>query len=216
MRWRPHKELCFDWSAGLSTGVFPSIRANVRPPSSQWIPNKLTSNTTSSYLAPASVSTPLQLFSGSPSTALFPFSKHVSSLKAKFFRRLKALRCISAYSWGPSNESLSVLYNLFFGLFSLTLHPDGFLSQALPISPNWSLGLKPRLYRSSWRAFASTHPLMFPSTSSREALVACPSFSPWNLPSLTVESTLSTPCSCSDPPHSRQGAALAHLDYPLS
>ena len=30
------------------------------------------------------------------------FSKHVSSLKAKFFLRLKALRCISASSWGPS------------------------------------------------------------------------------------------------------------------
>ena len=29
--WRPHKELCFDLSAGLSTGVFLSIRANVRP-----------------------------------------------------------------------------------------------------------------------------------------------------------------------------------------
>ena len=28
LRWRPHKELCFDWS----TGVF-SIRENVRPPS---------------------------------------------------------------------------------------------------------------------------------------------------------------------------------------
>ena len=35
LRWRPHKELCFDWSAGLSTGVFLSIRANVRPRSSQ-------------------------------------------------------------------------------------------------------------------------------------------------------------------------------------
>ena len=34
------------------------------------------------------------------------FSKHVSSLKAKFFPRLRALRCISAYSWGPSKESL--------------------------------------------------------------------------------------------------------------
>ena len=61
----PHKELCFDWSAGLSTGVFLSIRANVRSPSSQWIPTKLTS----SYSAPASVSIPLQLFLGSPSTA---------------------------------------------------------------------------------------------------------------------------------------------------
>ena len=35
LRWRSHKELCFDWSAGLSTGVFLSIQANVRPPSSQ-------------------------------------------------------------------------------------------------------------------------------------------------------------------------------------
>ena len=73
LRWRPHKELCFDWSAGLSTGVFLSIRANVRPPSSYWIPTKLTSNPTSSYSALASVSIPLQLFLGSPSTALFPF-----------------------------------------------------------------------------------------------------------------------------------------------
>ena len=73
MRWRPHKELCFDWSAGLSIGVFLSIRANVRPPSCQWIPTKLTSSPTSSYLAPASVSIQLQLFLGSPLTALFPF-----------------------------------------------------------------------------------------------------------------------------------------------
>ena len=72
--WRPHKELCFDWSAGLNTGVFLSIRANVRPPSSQWIPTtRLTSRPTSSYSAPASVSIQLQLFSGSPSTALFRF-----------------------------------------------------------------------------------------------------------------------------------------------
>ena len=73
LRWMPHKELCFDWSAGLSTGVFLSIRANVRPPFFQWIPTKLTSSPTSSYSAPTSVSIPLQLFLGSPSTALFPF-----------------------------------------------------------------------------------------------------------------------------------------------
>ena len=41
------------------------------------------------------------------------FSKHVSSLKAKFFPRLRALRCICASSWGPSKESLSVLYKSF-------------------------------------------------------------------------------------------------------
>ena len=59
LRWRPHKEFCFDWSTGLSTGVFLSIRANVRPPFSQWIPTRLTSNPTSSFLAPTSVLIPL-------------------------------------------------------------------------------------------------------------------------------------------------------------
>ena len=72
LKWMPRKELCFVWSAGLSTGVFLSIRANEKPPS-QWIPTKLTSSPTSSYSAPASVSTQLQPFLGSPSTALFPF-----------------------------------------------------------------------------------------------------------------------------------------------
>ena len=41
------------------------------------------------------------------------FTKHVSSLKAKLFPRLNALRCISASSWGPSKESLSVLNKFF-------------------------------------------------------------------------------------------------------
>ena len=85
------------------------------------------------------------------------------------------------------------------------------LPTSFPISGLARLGVKPRLSRSSWRAFASTHPLMLPSTCSREALLACPPCPPWNLPSFTTESTLSSPCSRSDPPHSRQGAALAHL-----
>ena len=41
------------------------------------------------------------------------FSKYVSFLKVKFFPRLKALRCISACSWGPSKESLSLLHKNF-------------------------------------------------------------------------------------------------------
>ena len=66
-----------------------------------------------------------------------------------------------------------------------------------------------RLCRSPCRAFASTHPLMLLSTSS-------------SLPSLSSlksafahggESTLSSSCSRSDPPLTRQGAALAHLDF---
>ena len=68
LRWRTHKELCFNWSDDLSTGVFLSIRVNVRPLSFQSIPTKPTSN----YSAPASVSIPLQLFLESHSTALFP------------------------------------------------------------------------------------------------------------------------------------------------
>ena len=73
------------------------------------------------------------------------------------------------------------------------------LPTSFPISGLATLGVKPRLCRSSWRAFASTHPLMLPSTCSREALVAFPLFLPWNLPSFTVESTLTSPCSRSDP-----------------
>ena len=73
------------------------------------------------------------------------------------------------------------------------------LPTSFPISGLARLGVKPRLCRSSWRALASTHSLMLPSTCSREALLACPPF-PRNLPSFTVESTLSTTCSRSDPP----------------
>ena len=72
LRWGSLKEFCFDWRTDLSTGVFLSIRANVKPPS-QWIPTKLTSSPTSFYSAPASVSIPLQLFLGSTSTALLLF-----------------------------------------------------------------------------------------------------------------------------------------------
>ena len=57
------------------------------------------------------------------------FSKRVSSPKAKFFLPLMALRFISASSWDPSKKSISLFcIKLFFGPFSLMLHPDCFLS----------------------------------------------------------------------------------------
>ena len=200
------------------------------------------------------------------------FTKHVSSLKAKFFPRLKALRCISAFSWGPSKESFSVLYKSFLRPLLTYASPGWFpflsatnitelerlyraanraitgclssspiplllteaslpplrgtlthftlfsyeralrLPTSFPISGLARLGVKPRLCRSSWRALASTHPLMLPSTCSREALLACPPCPPWNLPLFTVESIVTSPCSRSDSPLSRQGAALGHLD----
>ena len=186
------------------------------------------------------------------------FSKHVSSLKAKFFPRLKALHCISASSSGLSKESLSVLYKAFLRslitytlpgwfpflsvtntiklerlhravsraitgclsssfipllLFDASLPPLrvtlthftlSFYEQALrlptsfPISGLARHGVKPRLCRSSWRAFASTYPFILSSASLREALLACPPSPSWNLPSFTVESTLSSSCSRSD------------------
>ena len=63
------------------------------------------------------------------------FSKHVFSPMAKLFPRLKALRYISASSWGPFKESFFLLYKVFFGPFPHMPHPDGFLFQALP---NWN------------------------------------------------------------------------------
>ena len=41
---------------------------------------------------------------------------------------------------------------------------------------------------------------MLPSTSSREALLACPPLPAWNLPFFTLKYTLSSPCSHSNPP----------------
>ena len=45
---------------------------------------------------------PTPTFLGVTFDRTLSFSKHVSLLKAKFIPRLKALRCISASSWGPS------------------------------------------------------------------------------------------------------------------
>ena len=53
------------------------------------------------------------------------FSKHASWLNAKFFPRLKALRCISAFSWGSSLFCI----NFFFGPFSHMPHSDVFFKR---------------------------------------------------------------------------------------
>ena len=87
-----------------------------------------------------------------------------------------------------------------------------FVSQLPFLFQVWQdLESKPRLWRSSWRAFVSTHPLMLPSTSPKKALLACPS-SPWNLPSFSLKFSLSSSCSRPDLPLSRHDATLTHLD----
>ena len=67
---------------------------------------------------------PTPTFLGVTFDRTLSFSIHLFLLKVEFFTRVKALHCISASSWGLSLFCI----NLFFGPFSLTLHPDGFLS----------------------------------------------------------------------------------------
>ena len=72
------------------------------------------------------------------------FSKHVSSLKAKFFPRFKALRCISASSWGPSKESLSVLYKSFLRSLLTYASPGLFpFLSAINIAPSPAASRRP-------------------------------------------------------------------------
>ena len=56
---------------------------------------------------------PTPTFLGVTFNRTLSFSKHVSLLKAKFSPRLKALCRISASSWGPPKEFLSLLYKSF-------------------------------------------------------------------------------------------------------
>ena len=66
-------------------------------------------------------------------------------------------------------------------------------------------GVKPRLCRSFWRAFASIHRLILFPAFPREVSFACPPTPSWNRPSFAVKPTLSSPCSRSNPPLPRQG-----------
>ena len=69
---------------------------------------------------------PTPTFFGITFDRTLSFSKHVFLLKTKFFPRLKALRCISASSWEPSKESLSLLYKCFLQPFRTCASPGWF------------------------------------------------------------------------------------------
>ena len=149
----------------------------------------------------------------------FPFLNVINIIKLERLHRVASRAMSGCLSSSPIS---GLLYEA--SLPPLRVTPTHFalssyeralrLPTSFPISGLARLGVKPRLCRSYWRAFASTHTThaSFYSTSPREALLACPQSPPWNLPSFTVESTLSSPCSRSDPPLSHQGAALTHLD----
>ena len=234
LRWRPHKELCYRlerwyeyWCLPLNPSKCEASFFSVDPHQANLL-----------LLGSRLLFTPTPTFLGVTFDRTLSFTKHVSSLKAKFFPCLQALRCISASSWGPSKESLSVLYKSFLRPLLTYASPGWFpflnatnitklerlhraasraitgclssspiplllteaslpplrvtlthftvlfyeralrLPTSFPISGLARLGVKPRLCRSSWRVFASTHPLMLPSTCFREALLACPPFPP--------------------------------------
>ena len=69
---------------------------------------------------------PSPIFLGVSFERILSFFKHVSSLKAKFVPRLKALRCISASSWGPSKEYLYLLYKAFLRPLFIYFSPGWF------------------------------------------------------------------------------------------
>ena len=81
---------------------------------------------------------PTPTFLGVTFDRTFSFSRHVSSLKVKLFPRLKALGCISASSWGPSKESLSVLYKAFLRPVLTYASSGWFPFLGVTISPNWN------------------------------------------------------------------------------
>ena len=146
----------------------------------------------------------------------FPFLSATNITKSERLHRVASHAITGCFSSSPiplllSEASLSPL-RVILTHFTLLSYERAFrLPICFPISGLARFGVKPRLCRSSRRTFAPTHPLMLPSTSSKEAVLACPPFPPGNVPFFTVKPTPSSPCSRSDPPLSRQGAALAHL-----
>ena len=97
------------------------------------------------------------------------FSKHVSSLKAKFSPRLKALCCISASSWSPSMESLFLLYKSFLQPLLTYASPEWF-----PFLSATNITKLERFYRPASRA-----------------ITGCLSFTP--IPLLLSEASLPPP-----------------------
>ena len=134
----------------------------------------------------------------------FPFLSVTNITKLERFHRAASRTITGCLSSSPiplflSEASLSSIRVTMTHFTLLSCEWALHLPPSFPISGLARLGVKPRLCRLSWKAFASTHPLMLPSTYPRETLLACPPFPLWNLPSFTVESKFSSPCSRSDP-----------------
>ena len=149
LRWRPHKELCFEarlerwseyWCLPLNSSKCEASFFSVDPHKTNFKPNLLLLGSRLRF-------NPTSTFLGVTFDRTLSFTKHVSSLKAKFFPRLKALRCVSASLWGPSKESLSVLYKSFLRPLLTYASPGWF-----PFLSATNFTKLERLYRAASRA----------------------------------------------------------------
>ena len=113
----------------------------------------------------------------------FPFSSVTNLTKLERLHRAASRTITSCLSSSPIPlllpEGFLPLLRVSLTHFTLSSYEWALrLPTFFSISGLARFGVKPRLCRSSWRAFASTHPLMLPSTSPREALLACSPFPP--------------------------------------
>ena len=75
---------------------------------------------------------PTPTFLGVTFDRTLSFGAHVQSLCSKFYSRQKALRSIATASWGPTKESLSLLYKAFVRPVLTYASPGWFHSFATP------------------------------------------------------------------------------------
>ena len=110
----------------------------------------------------------------------FPFLSAASLTKLERLHQVTSrviIGCLSSFLIHVlSKASLPPLRVTLTNFIVLSYEQALHLQPSFPISGLARLGVKPRLCRSSWRAFVSTHSLMLPTTCSREALLAFPLF----------------------------------------
>ena len=215
---------------------------------------------------------PTPTFLGVTFDRTLSFKDHILSLRKKFYPRLKALRSIASSSWGPTKESLALLYKAFIrpvltyaspGWYpftsqthcntlermhnsscrvisgclsstrvdllllesllpplsvSLTHQSLSFYERAVRLPGSFPVSsLAKRSYRtrlkkkSSWRSFCQNHSLIPDPQTIREPLTFL-STAPWSdAPRYSISTTLSEPCSRTDPPGVRYDAAISHI-----
>ena len=157
----------------------------MRPPPSRNIFSMLIFNPTSSRSTPRYASTHSNV----------SFSAQVSSPKANFFFCLKTLRCISTSPWAPSKKSLSLFTKLFYGSFSVMLHPD-----AVSISQRYQVTKLERLYRAVSGSFSSSPIPLFLLEASLPPLRVTPTHFALSWYERALRLPISFPISCSARP----------------